>query len=138
MKIVYDTSVLIASIITHGSCFEVFEYCLRNHEIITSNYIIEKFKEKLINKFNYTKREVEEVKLLVFERIKNIGNIENIIINGLKDKDDYKIIGTAIKGNCKCIITGDKELVSLKKYKGIDIIFPKDFWEFEVDILKEK
>jgi len=138
MKILFDTNVLIASIITHGSCFEVFEHCLRNYEIITSDFIIKELEEKLKNKFHYTQIEINEIKLLLFERIKNIGLSEKKIIKEIKDKDDYNILSTAIKGKCNCIITGDKELVNLKKYKNIDIILPKNFWEYEIKFLKEE
>ena len=63
---------------------------------------------------------------------------ENILIKEIKDKNDYKIISTAITEKCNCIITGDKELVNLKYYNGIDLIFPKYFWEYEIKKLKDK
>ncbi|MEW5692892.1 MAG: putative toxin-antitoxin system toxin component, PIN family [Candidatus Hydrogenedentota bacterium] len=138
MKIVLDTNVLIASLITHGTCFEVIEHCIRNHRIVTSNYIIKELEEKLIEKFYYTAKETKEIISVVLEKITNIGEIKDIIVNGIKDKDDYKIIGTAIAGNCDCIITGDQELISLKKYKNIDIILPKEFWAYEIKLLKRK
>ena len=55
MKIVFDTNVLIASLISHGSCFELLEHCVRNHTIYTSDYIINEFTEKLETKFKYPK-----------------------------------------------------------------------------------
>ena len=44
-----------------------------------------------------------------------------------RDPDDDNILATAISGNCDCIITGDNDLLVLKKYEGIDIFSPKDF-----------
>jgi len=37
-----------------------------------------------------------------------------------------------------CIITGDKDLLTLRKYKNIFISSPKDFWEFERNFIKDK
>lgn len=45
-----------------------------------------------------------------------------------RDKDDIKIIGTALSGNAKFIITGDDDLLTLKKYGKVAIITPRDFW----------
>jgi predicted nucleic acid-binding protein len=45
-----------------------------------------------------------------------------------RDKDDVKIIGTALKGKAKIIITGDEDLLILKKYKNTAIVTPREFW----------
>jgi len=137
MRILLDTNVLIASIISHGVCFELFEHCIRNHNVISSKYIINEFVEKLNYKFKYTKSEVNAAKNIIFERIE-IVQPENIKIKNLKDKNDFPIIGTAIAGKCDCIITGDKHLQELNKIKDIDIIRPSEFWQYEVDYLKSR
>jgi len=161
MRILLDTNVLIASIISHGVCFELFEHCIRNHNVISSKYIINEFVEKLNHKFKYTKSEVNAAKNIIFERadvyfkdtsgvaFKNTSGVkwtkeieivqpENIKIKNLKDKNDFPIIGTAIRGKCDCIITGDKHLQELNKIKDIDIIRPSEFWQYEVDYLKSR
>jgi len=48
-----------------------------------------------------------------------------------RDQDDDAIIGTALAGACECIVTGDKDLLVLKHYSGIDIISPDRFWRHE-------
>lgn len=136
MRILLDTNVLIASIISHGVCFELFEHCIRNHNVISSKYIINEFVEKLNHRFKYTKSEVNAAKNIIFERIE-IVQPENIKIKDLKDKDDFPIIGTAIAGKCDCIITGDKHLQQLNKIKDIDIIRPSEFWQYEVSYLNK-
>ena len=47
----------------------------------------------------------------------------------LKDKKDIPIIGTALSGNAQFLITGDKELLSLREYRNIEILSPREFWE---------
>jgi len=130
MKIVFDTNVLIASIISHGACFELFGHCLKNHNIYASTHILEEFVEKLVSKFKYSKNEASNAKTVVFERIKIIEPKEMEGID-MKDKDDIPIIGTAFSANCKYLITGDKELLKLKKYKIVNIISPAEFWKIE-------
>lgn len=48
-----------------------------------------------------------------------------------RDPDDDMVIATALGGNCTCIITGDKDLLTLGKYKTIDIIAPASIWKYE-------
>ena len=44
MKVVLDTNVLIAAFITKGVCSELLEHCLRRHEIIMSEFILDEFR----------------------------------------------------------------------------------------------
>jgi uncharacterized protein len=44
-----------------------------------------------------------------------------------RDPDDDNILAAAISGKCNCIITGDKDLLVLKQYEGVDIFSPRDF-----------
>ena len=46
-----------------------------------------------------------------------------------RDTSDDRIIGTALGGDADFIITGDKDLLVLKKYKGIKIVTPREFWK---------
>jgi len=44
-----------------------------------------------------------------------------------RDPDDDNILAAAIAGNCDCVITGDKDLLVLRAYEGINILSPRDF-----------
>lgn len=48
-----------------------------------------------------------------------------------RDPKDDHILGTAIQGDCRCIIIGDKDLLTVKKHRDIKIIIPRNFWEYE-------
>jgi predicted nucleic acid-binding protein len=48
-----------------------------------------------------------------------------------RDPDDTPVLGTAVAGECQCIITGDDDLLTLGRFRGIDIIPPRDFWRYE-------
>jgi predicted nucleic acid-binding protein len=41
------------------------------------------------------------------------------------------ILATALSGGCRCLITGDQNLLLLGHYHGIDIISPAPFWHYE-------
>ena len=44
-----------------------------------------------------------------------------------RDKDDNKILECGFEGNVDFIITGDDDLLVLKKYKNIRIVKPKEY-----------
>ncbi|MGH8527539.1 MAG: putative toxin-antitoxin system toxin component, PIN family, partial [Gammaproteobacteria bacterium] len=48
-----------------------------------------------------------------------------------RDPDDDIVLATAVAGNCGCIITGDKDLLVLQRFSGVDIVSPGDFLEYE-------
>jgi len=48
-----NTNVLIAAFITRGVCSDVLEHCVRRHVLVTSEFILNEFCEKLIHKFKY-------------------------------------------------------------------------------------
>jgi putative PIN family toxin of toxin-antitoxin system len=52
-----------------------------------------------------------------------------------RDPDDDIVLGTALTGNCDCIVTGDRDLLDLKTFQGIDILLPADFWRYEAQKL---
>ena len=41
------------------------------------------------------------------------------------------ILALAITGNCAVIITGDKDLLVLKQFGGVEILSPGDFQMYE-------
>ncbi len=130
MRIVFDTNVLIAAFISHGVCSELFEHCVRCHKIIASKFILTEFSEKLTTKFKSSKCEVNKATQLLLSRLVIVTPLDLEKPVCRDPKDDF-ILGTALQGKCQCIISGDKDLLILKKYKGIDIIPPQDFWKYE-------
>jgi predicted nucleic acid-binding protein len=47
----------------------------------------------------------------------------------IKDKDDIPILSCALNGKADLFITGDKELLGLKKIRKMEIVSPRVFWE---------
>ena len=130
MKILLDTNVIIAAFITRGVCSDLLDHCIRHHTLITSEFILNEFQEHLIHKFKYTAEEVREAIDLLRMKMKIVKPklLKELIC---RDPDDDMVLGTALAGDVKCIITGDKDLLVLKRFESFDIISPKDFAAYE-------
>ncbi|MGC8555368.1 MAG: putative toxin-antitoxin system toxin component, PIN family [Candidatus Acidulodesulfobacterium sp.] len=127
MKVVLDSNVIIAAFSARGLCSELFENCILNQQIIISEFILHEVEEKLIKKIKLPQKIVYEI----IEYLRNTFSLVEpklIDSNICRDKNDLKIIGTALAGNAQIIITGDKDLLILKQYKKINIVSPRDFW----------
>lgn len=130
MKVFFDTNVLIAAFLTRGLCSDVFEYCLTEHKIYTSQWVIDEVSEKLSEKLGFSKIKTNQVITFIKENSLLItytpfaGTIS-------RDPDDDHVLAASIKGAADCLITGDEDLLVLKKFKGIPIIKPSDFFKFE-------
>ena len=130
MRTVPDTNVLIASLISRGFCHELVEYCFLNHTLITSEFILDELKEKLVEKFKYSTETAEEAVALFRSRMQVVTPV-TLSTPVSRDPDDDNILATAVAGNCECIITGDKDLLVLKKFEGIKILSPREFSDQE-------
>lgn len=84
--------------------------------------------EKLANKIHLPHTIVQEIIQFLKEHAQ-IVKPEAIEESMCKDKKDLPIIGTALSGNAHFFITGDKDLLSLRQYKNIEILSPREFWE---------
>ncbi len=127
MRILLDTNVLISSVITQGACHELLGHSLRVHKVVASDFIREEFVTKLTMKFKFSKHEALSAAELIFQRVVFVVPM-NVVVPGLKDKNDLPILGTALAGDCDLIITGDKELLKLGTFKGIQLISPAEYW----------
>jgi len=130
VRALLDTNVLIAAFIARGNSSEVFAHCLSEHNIITSQWLIDELEEKLSGKFHFSMSEIKGVVGLVRDNAK-LAEPEDFGERICRDADDDNVLAAALAGKAKCIVTGDKDLLSLKNYRGIRILSPTGFWEFE-------
>ena len=127
MKITLDSNVIIAGFIAHGTCEVVMEKWFQQHfEVILSEYIIDEVKKSLNKKIKIPLAKVKEIERLLRTNSTLVAPM-NIIEKKLRDPKDLPIIGTAVAGDSKLLVTGDQDLLVLKKYKKIKIVNPREF-----------
>jgi putative PIN family toxin of toxin-antitoxin system len=120
VRVLLDTNVLIAAFVARGTCSELLEYCVRNHTLVTSKPLLRELAETLAGKFGYKGQETREV-------------LEPALLNPpvCRDPDDDVVLGSALAGACDCIVTGDKDLLVLERFREIPILMPAEFWRHE-------
>jgi putative PIN family toxin of toxin-antitoxin system len=130
MRIVLDTNVLIAAFIARGVCADLLEHCALHHTMVVSEPILAEFREHLTKKFKYTDQEAQDAVDLLRTQM------EVVLPQPLdkpvcRDPDDDMVLATAASGNAECIVTGDKDLLIIRRYNNIEIVSPSQFADFE-------
>lgn len=128
MKVVLDTNVIVAAFASRGLCKDVFEYSLRNCDLVISDFIIEECRRVLDEKINLPEENVSEIITLLREEFQ-IVTPDSVTIQELDDPDDEPIIGTARSADASVIVTGDDDLLSLESPFEVTIYSPRSFWE---------
>ncbi len=127
MRIMYDTNVLLSSILFPNQRFsQMLEYISQNHRLVLSSFVIEEL-------FAVTKRKFPE-KQKVIDRFLTDLSYEYVYTphqmkSGLfeiRDPNDYPVLYTAVIENIDILITGDKDFTSLIIEKP-QILTPSDF-----------
>ena len=126
MKIVLDANVVIAAFASRGLCESVVELCLHSHEIVLSEELLEEIVRNLRQKIKLPGNIVEDISKLLREQASMVSSVP-LAAEVCRDPDDVKILGLAVAANADYIVTGDKDLLVLKKFQGVPIVTPRLF-----------
>jgi putative PIN family toxin of toxin-antitoxin system len=133
LKAVFDTNIYISAFaIPGGKAEEVFLQVMRGaFTLFTSVAILTEVAQKLRNKFGWEEERI--IELLRF--LRKIAQVlkTHPTLTVLKDEPDNRILDCAEEAHADYIVTGDKHLLRLKKYKNIMIVNLADF----LDMIKE-
>jgi len=128
-RIVIDTNIYISAIFWGGKPREVLELGRNGRiSIFTSSEIQAEIEMKLKTKFRIEENEVAQILLdyamftLPIKPLHRIAIIE-------ADPDDDKFMECALAARAGYIVSGDKHLLNLKNYQGIQIKKPAEFLE---------
>ena len=127
MKVILDSNIIIAAFSSRGLCHSVFELCLDRFTIIISEHILSEVFRIFIKKIKMPESRANEVIKYLREYclVKDFEKLDERIC---RDSDDDNILALAKSSQPKYIITGDGDLLVLKKYNLIPIIMPREFW----------
>ena len=127
MKVVFDTNVFISAFATEGVCSILLKRArLKEFKLFVCPVVIEEIKNVLKQKFKAEKETIEEALEVIMETSVFVEITEEI--KGVcRDRDDDLILSCSLSSGANYLISGDKDLLELKEYKGIKIISPRDF-----------
>ena len=127
MKIVIDTNVIASAIFFGGRPKELIEHLVyRRVDAYASTEIISEYREtieELSERYSNRPNNIPLTDILF--AMKMVEPTTHVDI--CRDLDDNKFIDCAIDGGCIYIVSGDKDLLSLKSYGDIEIVTVSEF-----------
>lgn len=125
-RAVIDTNVWLSALYFSGKPAQIVNLVEDKKLIsVTSSFILGELKEKMVNTFDtpdfYAAGTVSYI-----QSLSEVVSTKGFDFR-LRDSADNQVLETAVTGNCNFIITGDKDLLVLKRYRKVKIISPNQF-----------
>ena len=127
MRIVFDTNILISGVFFRGKERDLLELWFSGKfDVICTEEIFEEYSEVLTR---FTEKsggnKHQKITDIIAKNCLFIKNVYNEKYS--RDPDDDKFINCAISGGAKYIVSGDKDLLVLKKIGDLKIITASNF-----------
>ncbi len=128
MKVILDTNVLLSAFLTEGICARILRRARqKGFSFILCEPVLLEIKRLLKDKFSLTSREIKLFVSTLTEAADEIYQPKGSLEGVCRDPDDDIILVCVAETGSDYLVTGDKDLLVLKKYQGAKIINPRDF-----------
>jgi putative PIN family toxin of toxin-antitoxin system len=128
VKVLPGTNVLAAAIATRGLCSELLEIIIHDHELLTCQAVLDELERVLAEKLRLPPPVVAGFLGLVRAEGTIIKPPREIPPIRIQDAADVPILACAIAGKADAFVTGDKELLDLRKVEGLVVVSPRELW----------
>jgi uncharacterized protein len=128
VRVFLDTSVLVASFASRGLCADVFRSVLAEQELIGGETVLAELGRVLTEKLDMPEAHVRDVVAFVRQRTTIAPETPAPAVE-IRDAHDVPILAAAVNGRADVLVTGDKDLLVLKRINAVPIVDPRGFWE---------
>ena len=126
MFVLLDSNVWLSHLARDGYCRRVVEAAESRCTFVTSAFICTEVQEKLVSRFGTSEakaaRLVAELKAETF-----LSEPATIAATELRDPEDLPVLAAAVAAKCALLVTGDKDLLVLKEFSGVEIVTAREF-----------
>lgn len=130
-RIVFDTNALIsAAILQHSISNQALTLAATQFEIVVSEATWTEFetrieRPKLFRYFGNLEAQREEVVKTIGRVVKHI--VVQSVVTDCRDPDDNKFLALALDSAAEFIVTGDRDLLELHPWRGVQVLTAGDF-----------
>jgi len=130
VRVVLDTNVLLSGLFVRGLCEAVLDACVASDGclIVLSEHLLREFERHAQKTFHAPSREIREAMKFLRDHAEIVTPAE-VAAKSCRDADDLPVLGTLVAGQADCLVTGDKDLLTLGKFNGRPILSPRQFYE---------
>ncbi len=127
VRAVFDNNVLVSAALLAGIPRKAFDKLLERGSVLVSVPVLLEIADVLNRpKFDAYVTQDERMRFMVsFLKVAEMIEI-NETFNVCRDPKDDKLLDLAICGEASFIVTGDKDLLVLNSFRGVEIITPRE------------
>lgn len=125
-KVTLDTNIIISGLGFGGKPREILDLILDNKiKAVTSPILLAELEDVITKKFQKLAYSIEPINKQIRKKFKIVKPKITLLV--VKDEPDNRVLEAAIEGDCKYIVTGDKELLRLGTYQSVKIVTADQF-----------
>lgn len=127
MRVVLDTNILVSALLFPGGRGEAAlrEIIEERDELVLSKPIVDELLGVLARKFSRDAEELAHVAVFLSELAQFVKPRRRLRV--VEDKPDNRILECALTGRADAIVTGDRALLALGKYRAVRIVSLRDY-----------
>ena len=127
MRLVFDTNIFISALVIPGSRAEkaILRILDGADTLLISKPILDELLSTLARKFSRDPEALSQVAVMMMEMAELVEPKNTVEV--FNDDPDNRVLECAESGQADVIVTGDKEMLLLKRYQGIQLITLRDY-----------
>ena len=129
MRVVFDTNIFVSALVVPGRRVdEALSRIIEGRDtLVVSRPIIRELLDVLARNFARDAEELSRVAVFVAD----LGNLvePNRELSVLSDEADNRVLECAVTGQADLLVTGDREVLSLGEYEGVQIVTLREYLE---------
>jgi len=128
-RVVIDTNVFLSGLLSATSTpARAVERAIREHEVLASKETLRELAGKLLSP-KFDRYVARGRRMALLDRLApNLVVVEIVQrIRACRDPKDDAFLEVAVNGSASLIVTGDRDLLSLHPFRGIDILSPSAY-----------
>ena len=129
MRVVFDTSIFISAFVIPGSLAEqaILKIIEEEDVLLISKDIIGEVLSVLSRKFGRDREGLSHVAVTLSDLAELMKPGKRVAV--FKDEPDNRILECALSGKADLVVTGDKKILELREYKGVEIVSLRAYLE---------
>lgn len=127
MRVVFDTNVLFAALTANGLCHDLLEEASATLTLVWSPALRNELVSALRKKHLATESALAAIEALV--ALCDMHPPTPLAKRVCRDRDDDTVLGVALAGRSDAIVTGDDDLLVLRRYERCRILSSRQLFE---------
>jgi putative PIN family toxin of toxin-antitoxin system len=129
LRILTDTNVLVSALATRGLSADLLQIIIAEHELLCAEVVLVELERILTRKLKVPQPAVDQ-QISALRRYTTIPAPHDPRPYLVREPDDSFVLASALLGQADVLVTGDKDLLSIKdEVRELAIMDPRALWQ---------